>query len=85
MIENLPFGALGVFESAARHFNFKLAVEELFITPVAVSQQIKMLENQLDVKLFNRHNRGLSLTDEAIKGLPAVTDVATLNRTHKLK
>ena len=70
MIENLPFGALRVFESAARHLSFKLAAEELFITPAAVSQQIKTLENQLGVKLFNRHSRGLTLTDAARRGLP---------------
>jgi LysR family transcriptional regulator, glycine cleavage system transcriptional activator len=70
MIENLPFSALRIFESAARHLSFKRAAEELFITPAAVSQQIKTLEHQLGVKLFNRHSRGLSLTEEAIAGLP---------------
>lgn len=74
MIENLPFSALRVFESAARHLSFKRAAEELFITPAAVSQQIKSLEHQLGVKLFNRHNRGLSLTEEAIAGLPALKE-----------
>ncbi len=73
MIENLPFSALRVFESAARHLSFKRAAEELFITPAAVSQQIKTLEHQLGVKLFNRHSRGLSLTDEARAGLPGLS------------
>lgn len=72
MIENLPFGALRVFESAARHLSFKRAAEELFITPAAVSQQIKSLEHQLGIKLFNRHSRGLTLTDEARSGLPSL-------------
>lgn len=72
MIENLPFGALRVFESAARHLSFKLTAEELSITPAAVSQQIKTLEHQLGVKLFNRYNRGLSLTEEAVQGLPTL-------------
>ena len=74
MIENLPFSALRIFESAARHLSFKRAAEELFITPAAVSQQIKTLEHQLGVKLFNRHSRGLSLTEEAIAGLPALKE-----------
>ena len=74
MIENLPFSALRVFESAARHLSFKRAAEELFITPAAVSQQIKTLEHQLGVKLFNRHGRGLSLTEEAKAGLPMLTE-----------
>ena len=74
MIENLPFGALRVFECAARHLSFKRAAEELYITPAAVSQQIKTLEHQLGVKLFNRLNRGLSLTEEATIGLPALIE-----------
>jgi len=74
MIENLPFSALRVFESAARHLSFKHAAEELFITPAAVSQQIKTLERQLGVKLFIRHGRGLSLTDEAKAGLPMLNE-----------
>lgn len=73
MIENLPFSALRVFECAARHLSFKLAAKELFVTPAAVSQQIKTLEDLLGVKLFERHNRGLTLTDEAKAGLPALT------------
>jgi len=73
MIQNLPFGALRVFECAARHLSFKQAADELSITPAAVSQQIKTLEHQLGVKLFNRHNRGLSLTDAAKQGLPLLT------------
>lgn len=74
MIENLPFSALRVFECAARHLSFKRAAQELFITPAAVSQQIKTLEHQLGVKLFNRLNRGLSLTDEAAIGLTALIE-----------
>lgn len=73
MIENLPFNALRVFECAARHLSFKLAAEELFVTPAAVSLQIKTLEEQLGVKLFHRLNRGLSLTEQAKKSLPLLT------------
>ena len=72
MIENLPFSALRVLESASRHLSFKRAAEELFISPAAVSQQIKTLEHQLGVKLFHRHSRSLSLTQEAKAGLPAL-------------
>jgi LysR family glycine cleavage system transcriptional activator len=73
MIENLPFSALRVFECAARHLSFKLAAEELYVTPAAVSLQIKTLEDHLGVKLFHRHNRGLTLTDQAANGLPALS------------
>ena len=74
MIENLPYSALRVFECAARHLSFKLAAEELHVSPAAVSQQIKALESQLGVPLFNRHNRGLTLTDEAIAGFPGLAE-----------
>lgn len=53
---------LRVFEAAGRHCSFKLASEELFVTPSAVSQQVKTLEKQLDVILFIRNNRSLELT-----------------------
>ncbi|MBW8182526.1 LysR substrate-binding domain-containing protein [Shewanella nanhaiensis] len=55
---------LRVFESAARHLSFKKAAEELFITPPAVSHQIRTLEQQLDVLLFKRLNRSLTLTND---------------------
>ena len=52
---------LRVFESAARHLSFKKAAEELFITPPAVSHQIRTLEEQLGIELFTRLNRSLIL------------------------
>ncbi len=73
MIENLPFSALRVFECAARHLSFKHAAEELCVTPAAVSLQIKMLEDHLGLKLFHRHNRGLTLTEQATNGLPVLS------------
>lgn len=51
-----------VFEVAGRHLSFKLAAEELFVTPSAVSQQVKILEEQLDIALFVRKNRALEFT-----------------------
>jgi LysR family transcriptional regulator, glycine cleavage system transcriptional activator len=38
-----PLSSLRAFEAAARHLSFKLAAEELRVTPAAVSQQIKTL------------------------------------------
>ncbi len=73
MIENLNFSALRVLECAARHLSFKEAARELFVTPAAVSLQIKNLENHLGFKLFERYNRGLVLTPEAVAGLPTLT------------
>jgi len=51
----------GVFEAAARHENFKQAAGELFITPSAVSHQIKALEAFLGFELFQRKSRGVAL------------------------
>ena len=54
--------ALRCFEAAARLLSFKAAANELCITPSAVSHQIRVLERQLGVELFDRHPRAVSLT-----------------------
>lgn len=51
------------FEAAARHLSFTKAAAELCVTQSAVSRQIKALEDQLGVTLFQRRNRSLLLTD----------------------
>jgi DNA-binding transcriptional LysR family regulator len=51
------------FEAAARHLSFTQAAAELCVTQSAVSRQIKTLEDQLGVALFQRRNRALLLTD----------------------
>src|SRR5689334_21148175 len=56
--------ALAAFEAAARHQNFAHAAEELHLTASAVSHHVRRLEAQLDVALFQRHARGVSLTSE---------------------
>ena len=56
-----PLHLLSIFEAAARCENFKKASEELFITPSAVSHQIKALEEYLGFELFQRKSRGVSL------------------------
>lgn len=58
-----PLLALRVFESAARHQSFKNAAEELFVTPGAVSQQIRLLEEHVGVELFVRDGRRVLLSD----------------------
>lgn len=54
--------ALKAFESAARLGSFKLAAEELSLTPTAISHHIGNLENRLNVSLFHRKGRRISLT-----------------------
>jgi len=58
-----PLNALKAFEAAARHMSFLKAANELHVTPGAVSQRIKNLEEQIGVTLFRRLPRGVVLTD----------------------
>ena len=57
-----PTRNLRVFCVAARHLSFKLAADELYLTPSAVSHQMKELEEALGVALFVRKSRALELT-----------------------
>ncbi|MEH6449986.1 MAG: LysR substrate-binding domain-containing protein [Oleispira sp.] len=57
-----PIQYLVVFAAAAKLCSFKLAAEELNVTPSAVSQQIKSLESQMGLALFSREKRVLELT-----------------------
>jgi LysR family glycine cleavage system transcriptional activator len=66
--------ALRAFEAAARHENLARAAEELGVTPGAVSQQIRQLEELLGVALFRRQPRGVVLTADAAAVLPLVSD-----------
>ena len=68
----LPLKALRAFEASARHLNFTRAAEELCVTQAAVSHQVKLLENQLQVPLFIRLPRGLMLTQEGELLLPVL-------------
>ena len=54
---------LQIFCTVARHLSFSVAAEELFITQPAVSQQVKALERQLNVKLFERLGHKLFVTE----------------------
>ena len=58
-----PLNGLRAFEATARHLSFKLAAQELHVTPGAISQQVKGLELRLGVPLFERLHRQLVLTD----------------------
>ncbi|MFJ6322241.1 MULTISPECIES: transcriptional regulator GcvA [unclassified Rhizobium] len=67
-----PLNALKAFEAAARHLSVKLAAEELCVTPGAVSQMLKVLEENLGVRLFDRVTRGIYLTDAGRDYLPSI-------------
>ena len=57
-----PLASLRAFEAAARHLSFKRAAGELAVTPTAISHQIRLLEQTLGQKLFERRTRRVSLT-----------------------
>ena len=58
-----PLTALRAFEAVARHESFKKAADELCVTPGALSQQVRKLEEDLGAALLIRHNRCIEVTD----------------------
>ena len=69
-----PLNALRAFEAAARHLSFKLAAHELHVTPGAVGQQVKALEERLGVPLFQRIHKQLILTEAGQAYLPPIRE-----------
>jgi LysR family glycine cleavage system transcriptional activator len=69
-----PLNALKAFEAAARHESFTRAAQELCVTQGAVSHQVKALEAELGIKLFNRHRQRLVITESGRSYLATVRD-----------
>ena len=57
-----PLNGLRAFEAAGRRLNFRAAAEELGVTQGAVAQQVRGLEDNLGLKLFERLPKGLAFT-----------------------
>lgn len=73
MPARLPsLNGLRAFEAAARHRSFTLAAQELNVTQTAISHQIRRLEDELGIRLFERRNRALALTPQAADYLPGI-------------
>lgn len=66
--------ALRSFEAAARHQSFTRAADELCVTQGAVSHQVKALEAELGLKLFNRERQRLVITEAGHDYLAVVQD-----------
>ena len=66
----LPLNALRAFEAAARRGSLAAAARELGVTPGAVSQQIRLLEDVLKTRLLERTGQGVLLTVEAADAAP---------------
>jgi LysR family glycine cleavage system transcriptional activator len=69
-----PLNALKAFEAAARHESFTRAAKELCVTQGAVSHQVKALERELGLKLFNREHQRLAITEAGRAYLAIVRD-----------
>ena len=69
-----PLTALRAFEAAARHMSFSKAAAELFVTPAALSYQIKQLEEHFATPLFRRLNRAVELTEAGHALRPGVAE-----------
>jgi LysR family glycine cleavage system transcriptional activator len=67
-----PLKSLQVFLVAGESKNFKQAAEQLNVTQAAVSQQIRLLEEHLQSKLFERTNKQTILTEKGRKLLPFI-------------
>ena len=60
---NVTLRQLSVFEAVARHLSFTRAAEELFLTQPAVSMQIKQLEENVGLPLFEQLGKTIYLTE----------------------
>lgn len=69
-----PLNALKAFEAAARRLSITLAARELGVTPGAVSQQIKVLEDHAGAPLFRRDGGTVALTELGARLQPVLRD-----------
>ncbi|MBY4891856.1 LysR family transcriptional regulator [Rhodobacteraceae bacterium N5(2021)] len=69
-----PLNALRAFEAAARCGGFRAAAQELSVTPAAVSQHIRALEEWAGVPLFVRQSSGVRLSEEGARVQSAFRD-----------
>src|SRR5215475_4811885 len=69
-----PLNALRAFEAAARHLSFTKAAEELHVTQAAISHQIKALEENVGIALFERRNKAVLLTEAGQLCLPGLRE-----------
>ncbi|HEV2558602.1 MAG TPA: transcriptional regulator GcvA [Microvirga sp.] len=71
-----PLNAVRAFEAASRHASFQAAADELAVTPGAVAQQVKSLEQWLGLPLFQRlPSRGVALTVAGQRYAAAVSEL----------
>src|SRR5713226_3301490 len=79
----MTFHQLKIFTATAKHLNMTKASRELHVSQSCISQQLKLLEEECRVKLYNKIGRGIELTE---KGRLLLIDVEPiLHQIKKLK
>jgi len=66
MISNERFAGIRAFVQAVEAGSFSRAAQQLGMSPSSVGKAVARLEQRLDVRLFHRTTRSLSLTDEGL-------------------
>ena len=79
----MDINALKAFVEVARSGSFSQASSNLFLSQPAISKRIATLENQLDLKLFDRIGKKVFLTEAGTKLLPKAVEV--LQQTDDIK
>ena len=69
-----PLNPLRAFEAAARHGGVSRAGQELNVTHSAVSHQVRVLEESLGIRLFERRGRRLKLTEAGSTYLASIRE-----------
>lgn len=73
-----PLKSIQAFEASSRLGSFVAAAEELYITPSAISHQVRQLEHRLGITLFHRAHRAVELTDAGRRYAQAVSQALGL-------
>lgn len=67
---NISLRQLQIFEAVVRHMSYTRAAEELHLTQPAVSMQVRQLEEELGLPLFEKLGRGITLTEAGQELVP---------------
>lgn len=76
----LNLAEIKIFVTAAEEMNFSKAAQRLHLSQSAVSQNIRSLEEEYDVKLFNRHGRSVHLSEAGKNLLPMARELLDSSR-----
>lgn len=69
-----PLNGLRAIEAAGRRLSIRQAADELCVTPAAVSQQVRLIEDLAGKRVFHRTAQGLELTEAGARALPLLSD-----------